>query len=798
MLQIKLAELGIMTAEAMPIDSGAAEFGSDRIGPQALMFLRQATGPYVAENQELQVLPRSAGIGLSDQLINAYLRCYRYMLKSHDQKWLAVAEDNAAMAKRFVRDEDNLSAIAADYSKLGSPRVAELRILETIPKWLHRAADARLLNIEDTVRYAIAVPEVYAESGDSSALPEQKRRLSLVPAPAEEDGMNAESYEQWLDLRDTHYQSLSYLANLALAANLIHRPSPTEIATRQQISDSISRILELHNNMAHGDADGHAISGLVNPERDLERISALTARVAWIWERSWQRTNDPGADWQERHSPFDDLPLAGDIRSVDFARPEVQLVVETATAVGAMLGAGYAAGKPDSQFNRHVATFIAKRGPDWALHWIRGDIIRDYCAQQGSDAEEWLKVLSPSILAHVGVNNPRDPLSVAEKIVGHFYFTLTDDRLAILANLTQEEVQMTFSPSTRRAIAVANANGDPEQAVRDAMVRLRGNLSDDQLVAQLGRALPRWLRIKAAVNTPRNPLVPLRRIARRLNHPSLQTDNIAKALGWGKGEVASVFTKDTLLEIAEGGAGDLSAEIRRVAMNYESTLSSANLTDELAELGIGNSEISILFTPGRRKKLALRQNPIDAARDLAVRSKELARSEGWSIALAAFVVFGSRPGKVRDLVEQIRTAQADRPQGVSEVLWAGCIAHTPRHNKDRWLQMVGAYRMWRAVLDDRRISLNYSMDESGGEGHEYSFYVRNAVPEPSALVLPSDALEYLQGLAKQTGATPNELRALLAHFEREGADGSTVEKGSKLASILEKLRQAAKNEASVA
>lgn len=301
-------------------------------------------------------------------------------------------------------------------------------------------------------------------------------------------------YEEWLEVRKDHRRLLfgsihevppadgdyseASLALLALKTNL-SSISRRETLARSRLSRSVGAILALHDQKARS-PDGHALFGMASGD-DLERVTALTARIVWVWERSCTR------HIPELQSPFADLP-EDDMTPDDFARPDVQLVVETASSVCEILQAGYPMGeKLGSEFTKIIASFIAQRGPEYAMAWIRGDIIREYCEEHGYDAEQWLVNMPPSFLADVAIMNVSNPIRKIISIVGHLKHGLSVSNIMAFTHWTEEKVRSVFPPHALLHLARQTGQfDDPLRLVMRVMRNLELVMSDDNLSKQFG------------------------------------------------------------------------------------------------------------------------------------------------------------------------------------------------------------------------------------------------------------------------------------------------------------------------
>jgi hypothetical protein len=153
----------------------------------------------------------------------------------------------------------------------------------------------------------------------------------------------------------------------------------------------------------------NALFGLPHREQDLPRLSALAGGMIRLWERV---CFDHG-----RQQPFAELPQ-GNLKREHFERRDVQLVVETASAVCEVIQAGYpVGGEPGGSRMQTLARFLAKRGPQYAIAWLRGDIIRELCDSRGYSADEWLEHLPPSVRVNLALSTPDSLLAAAEEKV---------------------------------------------------------------------------------------------------------------------------------------------------------------------------------------------------------------------------------------------------------------------------------------------------------------------------------------------------------------------------------------------
>jgi hypothetical protein len=578
-------------------------------------------------------------------------------------------------------------------------------------------------------------------------------------------------FETWLENRNKHRQTL--FGNTAVRSVLSGEPlisgddlslapmtlraslRPPHDSSRKMVTKNIAAVLEAHDAIAHNEEPCEALFGFIRPERDLARVTSIVEEILWTWHYV-----------SERHtgqSPFANLSSRF-IEAISFERTDVQLVVETAAAVAEVLQAGYPSGKNGSEYQAKIARLIAKRGPDWMVQWIRGDIIRRHCEQLGISAESWLTPLSKQVLIDVAINYAgQDPLAVVERIINHYETTLSAENLRYLTGLSASDTDAHFTPTTRLTLARINANKTPEQleeTVREIIKSLQSTLSIEGLSKRYNWTLARTAAvftpgklIKAVIDSPKHPFKTLDRLARHLNSSATDISTIAQLLGWSQQEAAQLFTRSYIKELAHR-YDDIEVEIRRVADNYTHVLATSNLVAQLASLHVAEREVLLVFPESIRKRLAKRVDPIDGAQDIVRTFRFLTRQRGLQPKLAAKIAGYRSISGARKLADLIDDAQSQRPRGVSELLWAWVIADMPN--------AVG--RQWSKKVADFLSAHSLPIPIDSGAGYnllDRTRSVGDTASEPSVILLPSDELDHLRALAEEAGVNEAELQALL-------------------------------------
>jgi hypothetical protein len=729
----------------------------EAVHPQTLRFLGRIAGDDEGMRAQVEDLSPALAVSLSDQLIRIYHG--DYFSKSDSLPARATAARRADMARRYVRGESPESiAEGTDYP----PSIVEMHI-DDIPRRLKKADEHHRIKLEN----------IFNETA-------------------------SEQYEEWLEAREGYRQLLfgdgdytgeggqGSLAGQALLVDFARlRPNKIEHLLFGTLTDQVEVILRAHNDLAIEDTG--AIFGLLGGAEGLSHVTALTTRIIWLWERVIANRNRNGVGTEPINSPFQRLSVAAE-SGVNFSRTDVRLVIETAASVTEILQSGYPASRSGTTNSVRIASFIAKRGPAFAADWINGVIVREYCAKNGYDADEWLRVFTRGKLAQTAIEYA-DPLSAVERKVEHFQKTLSYENLAVITGMGLEEAQDFFSFKIRSDIAT-NRSANPEQVVRNLMVCVNETLSDQALMKRYGRTFPERLRLMAAYVRPVNPWRYLDRIVEHLNNPALQTASLVKTLGWSPGEVKALFTPTYIMRIASTTKDNLEAEIGRVSYNYKTVLSTANLAEELR---ISQERTVVLFSEYRRKQLALRVDPIESARRFMGTVTELVEagleSRNPDRLAAEIATYYRRAGAMK----LFQVMQTERPADVKAGgMWNRSILRYPHGSEEVRRQWV-AKGLLRFSSLGSQISLDETRTSSGevrSSRHDYMRYEGDMAKDPGELLTPSDLLEQLQGIAEQAGVTSEELTQLL-NGAIDFQDPVALVAHTKLGPILDKMRRAA-------
>lgn len=566
------------------------------------------------------------------------------------------------------------------------------------------------------------------------------------------------------------------LAHLALTTKL-SRPTKYEQFSRGEIEDSVSAILTHHDAAARGDECGEVIFGLVDPDKDLPRVEALTSQVIWIWERAWTWHNKrEGVAETDNPSPFAELPTS-DIESADFDRTDVQLVIETASAVIEVLETGYPSGRPGGEYSSKVGRFVAKYGPSYARDWISGGVISRYCAEHGHDAEQWLRLVPHGMRADLAVSN-RDPLRALIRYMAHFEQVLNIENISKETGLDEQEVAVAFSEALRMKLALRFAN-DPMKGVKKIVEALQTTLKVERLASEFGlpseqieNIFPTYVRVKIALSP--HPLAEVKRITALLAS-DLDTNVLVDELGWNQGEVERVFSQNMLTLLALTHKNPLT-KVRIIAKNYE-LLSTNNL---VANLPLNPQQVDMLFNTRTCILLARNyKNPIEIAQRMAQTYRELVGMYPLRPAtLARLATF--RWKSAHKLAEQIMTEQADCPSDISPDAWASIIVSYPNPKDPQRTKQLSAYR---ALL-----RIRYPLSLDAVSLNEQTLYDNEADNTMASAMESASAVKIVRHLAERAGLTTDQLEALLDHFSVENP--LVANENSNISDLLERLRQA--------
>ncbi|HTE22636.1 MAG TPA: hypothetical protein VK674_06370 [Candidatus Limnocylindria bacterium] len=581
--------------------------------------------------------------------------------------------------------------------------------------------------------------------------------------------------DDWLEGRDEHYRQLFYdreddtvrsLTHLALTAGKL----PPRPITRGMIAEPVSAILEHHEKAAKWKEGQVAIFGLLQPEKNLERITALTAHIVWTWERAWRYHNQrQGLTDTDNPSPF--LDLRGKrFEPGNLKEPAVQRVIETAAAVITILQAGYPDGTPGKTFNMNLARFIARFGPDYATKWIAGDIIRDDFYERGLDAEELLQVMHPAARTAIAINYNRDPLVATKRIWHQYTTTLSYQNLMQQTSWDKMRTMKVFPPYVRFQIARHYPTGNSEgviQSIAELPSGTKGLAPSEQVKAVLSY---------------RNPEAKFEELARRLERLETLADEAQERLGWSAQEVRRLFPPGELRKIALK-PGDPLDEIQRIAENYEDYFSTANL---MGEHQITSERCWTLFPDHIRRKLARYVNCRDKAKEMVVTSRQLSKEFSLPDRLITRLASERTLKGARARAKLIANARTDCPGNVSQNTWAWAALRLPHGSYEKRLKIVAAY------YNALRAATPLSLDASTPQRRSKYIYLQNqSADDPAEVAVEGetgagDAAERLHELADQAGVSFDQLEALLDHFTSNEAMDS-----ADLAATLEQLRQAA-------
>lgn len=586
----------------------------------------------------------------------------------------------------------------------------------------------------------------------------------------------------WIDTRNGYFWSLFgdrvpaqeptlttkslSLARLALEVSPVGGRRNPAVADRATIHTSVSAILANHDTLAHDPANTSVIFGLIDPDKVLERVGTLTARTIWIWERAWARHNKQhGIKAKDHPSPFNEL-TAEQLDLSDFEHPVLRRVVEVAAAVMEILQLGYPAGNSGSRYNANLASFIAKHGPVYAAEWISGGIVRNKYSENERYAEEILALASRGFLASIAINQNRDPLGVLENIYRRYESDLNDTSLMALTGWDKRQVRKVFPPNIRFRIARHYANSDPRDVVMSVARAVTGkidHLEPSELVE--------------IIVSNRNPSAKIIQLAERLRRLDGLAEEASEMLGWSTREVRRLFTDAVLRNIARK-PGEPLDEIRRIAENYDTYLSTPNL---MKEFRLSEAQCRLSFPEYARRNLARRTNCRDKTKEMLRTAAELS-SFGLPESLVINLAVQHSPDKAKNLARRISDELANRPHNTSKAAWAWVVNTLPNGSYEKRLRRLAAYHdVLRTVYSD-----DISLDATNSSGRSTYAYVNDvSALDPADILIAeesgSDAFTRLQKLAELADISPDQLQDLLDQFT-SGNDG--------LEPLLEKLRAA--------
>lgn len=589
--------------------------------------------------------------------------------------------------------------------------------------------------------------------------------------------MEASPYHQWLASRE-HYRTVLFgesptpyddeammsLAALARQTKRNKRYSAAERYAREELHESVAALLSYHDKTARrGDPALFAVKG---PE-ELLWLTELTSDVVWRWEEASKAHDQP--------SPFEDLPVH-DIQAADFERPDVQLTIEAAAAACHVAAAGYHVN------DRRLARLIAHQGPAFATAWVQGEIIRDHCTQSGQDAEPWLNALTIRQRMEVALNTANDPLGKFIEIYRHLTETLSTPNIARVIEWNTEDVEATFTPSSRKHIAMRHKN--PEAKLAEIAQQLATHLSTEQLAARYDYTLketvdriPLTLRVEAMLNRPADPLAQLDAFDRHLR-ATLSIPNIASELGWTEEQVHDVFRPSVLRLIARRHVHDPLDAIYRMARNVN-FLDSGFLAQQL---GKTPKYIDAVFTTIARRRIIQNADPLAAAQ-LVISTTNLLRNYALPDGLIRKLAATHSPKSARKIAEQIMKEQAKRPRGVRADVWAWTIATYPKGDSAKRMKYISAYLILRRIQSP--IAL-----EAIGKSDPLHRQIGDSTYDPAEISATADPSDELEALANKAGVSPVQIQELLSHFE--GNEDAPDRNNLKLLEALQKLRAAAK------
>lgn len=553
------------------------------------------------------------------------------------------------------------------------------------------------------------------------------------------------SFQKWLEAREDYRRFLfgdktdhtkvaitrssSQINSLVALSQAVFVSGSTsyEKFSKQELKEGVEAILRTHEEQKHTEERG--IFGFVDPERDLQRVADVTAKVIWTWERAWMRRNKHNSFQDaDNPSPFSQLPIEC-IEVADFERPDVQLVVETAAAVVEVLQAGYTSGKVDSYISRYLSGFIADRGPDFAGAWIRGTHIRNYCEQQGLDTEQWLRLIPRSERANFAIRNHMNPLEPVKRVIATFN-TLDVEHIREERGISEEGIANTLIRKV----------GAPETALESKAQR------EAQLIYQA----------------------------------------IADKLGWGIAEVKEFFTLGDLKRIAKANADPLE-RIGQIVKKYETLLTTENL---IKESNLSPHQVEILFPAWRRRSLIIKNtDPLNAARNRANDFSELAREyPELSEKMIANLVDEQSLPIARSIAKKVLQEQINKPKGVSETIWMWATLRFPYSNKEERQRHVNAYLLYLSLRHPRSSEPTSTNDTR--TVYDRMGDTSSLGADPADIILPSDAEEKLHKIARRAGINSADLNQLLDNFSSDYSSDMD-KRESSLYFILQKLRKAA-------
>ncbi len=537
-----------------------------------------------------------------------------------------------------------------------------------------------------------------------------------------------------------------------------------------QVADATHAILTQHDDMARH-REG-ALFGIKDPEI-LDCVASLTAGVISRWEHACHKYKRP--------SPFATI-TGTEISDEDLQRTDVQLVLETASAILEVLNLGYGSVRdPRSATSRLLMNFVARRGPLFAQAWANRDMLRDYAEQHSANPDERFGLFTRGRLISYALAKPRDPLRAVVEHTNAVDTLLSPDNLAKELAWPPERVAAVFTPSIRWEI-YRLAPRDPVGMAEVVAERLDTLLTTDAIAYILDvdadhvdAAFLPTDRIRIAMTSD-----PITNLENRAAHTELLTiEHISRQLGWTQAETEELFTPAYLRQLA--ASPDPMARIQKIAVAFKEQLS----LDAIAgRLGWSKQQTEEVFSPAVRRKM-VRHNIgglMKKVGAIAGVRKELIQKYSLPIEIVNYL--STNRTAAADLAA--RTIQAERascPPKTGELAWMWTIARDHTAHRTVWVDKVAAYlTFWRTLQP-------LLLTQPTRHGRELGEYVAASNGDIAEEVSRNEPGAYLQQLAVHADVTYAELQRLMTSLTDEIDEHALLAKDR---ATLQKLRRAAK------
>jgi DNA-directed RNA polymerase specialized sigma subunit len=225
----------------------------------------------------------------------------------------------------------------------------------------------------------------------------------------------------------------------------------------------------------------------------------------------------------------------------------------------------------------------------------------------GITPEESRETFTKSMRTRFAVNNIADPIGALKKVAHHIEVTLSNENIAKELDMSVEEVQQTFTKSTRVGFAIANMS-NPMKGLAKMKHHLEVTLSDENIAQELGitpeeahETFTKGMKNRFAVIYSSDPIEALRTVKHHLE-VTLSDGNIAKELGMTIAEVQDTFTKSIKTRFSVVNISDPMKALVKMKKHLEVTLSDGNIAKELE---IGEKEAQETFAKSMKIRLAM-------------------------------------------------------------------------------------------------------------------------------------------------------------------------------------------------